>query len=165
MPAHSRLLANNGNKFPLKPPCLTHVSLCALCPLLTFRSPPLPTNANASQASTDAWIEIAQEVFDTLRIPALDPRLWDRTWELEILKEEMFTLNQRDEQFIEERLLQFFEQIGDKFYCRLPINHPNTGQSYCNHALGRKYRILGHLRAHLNFRPFVCGGDCGTPGW
>jgi hypothetical protein len=77
----------------------------------------------------------------------------------------MFTLNPGDEKIIEERLLQFFEQVGDKFYCRLPINHPGTGQSYCNHALGRKYRILGHLRVHLNFRPFICGGDCGAPDW
>ena len=112
-----------------------------------------------------AWIEIAQEVFDTLRISTLDSKLWDRTWELEKLKEEIFTINPGHEQIIEEQLLQFFDQEGDQFYCRIPISHPNTGQSYCNHALGRKYRILGHLRAHLNFRPFVCGGDCGTPGW
>lgn len=164
MSAASHQLACNGNHFLHKPSRLAHVYVRAFCPLLT-PVPPRPAHSSTSQAPAKAWIEIAQEVFDTLRIPALDPKLWDRTWELEKLKEEIFTINPGEEQIIEERLFQFFDQEGDKFYCRIPVNHPNTGQSYCNHALGRKYRILGHLRAHLNFRPFVCGGDCSNADW
>ena len=122
-------------------------------------------HANTFQPPAEAWIEIAEAVFATLGIPALDPKLWDRTWELEKLKEDVLTTNPGGEKIIEERLLQFFDQVGDKFYCRLPVNNPQTGQSYCNHELGRKNRILGHLRTHLNFRPFVCGGDCGILGW
>ena len=110
-------------------------------------------------------METVEEIFATLRIPALDPQLWDRTLESEKLKEDVLSTNPADETIVEERLLQFFEQKEGKFHCRLPINDTTTGQSYCDHALGRKNRILGHLRAHLNFRPFVCGGDCGNPSW
>jgi len=106
--------------------------------------------------------ELKEDVFT---VNPGDPKLWDRTWELEKLKEDVITTNPGDEKIIEERLLQFFEQVGDRFYCRIPINDPKTGQSYCNYEQGRKRRILGHLRMHLNFRPFVCGGDCGTPSW
>jgi hypothetical protein len=110
-------------------------------------------------------VERLVEIFAALGIPALDSRLWDRTWEWTRLQDDVLSINPGDEKLIEERLLEFFEQEGDRFYCRLPINDSETGQTYCNHSLGRKNRILGHLRMHLNFRPFICGGDCGKHEW
>ena len=121
-----------------------------------------------AQHSSEIPIDIAtvgSMALAALGIPVLDTELRDRTWRWEQLMEDVLAINVGDDHIIDERLLQFFEQDGDKFYCRLPINDPKHGETYCNAKLGRKKRILGHLRAHLNYRPFICGGDCGNPSW
>ena len=121
-----------------------------------------------AQHSSEIPVDIAtagSTALDALGIPVLDAELWDRTWAWEKLKVDVLTKNPGDDYIIDELLLQFFERVGDRFYCRVPINDPKTGQSYCNINLNRKHRIFGHLRLHLNSRPFICGGDCGNPSW
>jgi len=58
-------------------------------------------------------------------------------------------------------LLEFTERREGPFYCIVPVE---TG--LCNYSNNKKGRMLSHIRIkHLNFRPFPCGGQCGTQGW
>ena len=58
-------------------------------------------------------------------------------------------------------LLEFTERRDGSFYCMVP-----AGTGICNHRNAKKSRMLSHIRKdHLNFRPFPCGGQCGTQGW
>ena len=58
-------------------------------------------------------------------------------------------------------LLAFMERREGGFYCMVPVE---TGM--CNYRNAKKGRMLSHIRKdHLSFRPFPCGGQCGTQGW
>jgi len=52
------------------------------------------------------------------------------------------------------------------YRCMVPIYNPQGTLVRCGHQVRRKGRILRHVKDHhLRYRPFLCGGKCGTPDW
>jgi len=68
---------------------------------------------------------------------------------------------------VDDELMSFVSRIGRRsFQCRVPVRNFDGTPIYCEHQVQRKERILRHVKdTHLNYRPFVCGGQCRNSDW
>jgi hypothetical protein len=58
------------------------------------------------------------------------------------------------------------EGTARDYQCMVPIHDSHGRLVHCGHQIQRKDRILRHVKDnHLNYRPFVCGGRCGSDAW
>jgi hypothetical protein len=66
---------------------------------------------------------------------------------------------------IEKYLTPFFHHIGDrKFRCVAPVgNEPGGG--VCGWEGVKKDRTINHICRHLDYKAYVCNGECGRPRW
>ena len=57
-------------------------------------------------------------------------------------------------------LMDFSVRWNNRTYCRVP-----TSNGFCNSNVNKEL-FLHHIRKdHLNFLPFVCGGECRSQKW
>jgi hypothetical protein len=62
--------------------------------------------------------------------------------------------------------ISMVEGTARGYQCMVPIHGSQGGPVYCGYQIQRKDRILRHVKGtHLNYRPFVCGGRCGSNAW
>ena len=58
------------------------------------------------------------------------------------------------------------EGTSRDFRCMVPIYDSQGTLVHCGHQVQRRDRILRHVKDnHLNYRPFICGGKCGSRDW
>ena len=60
-------------------------------------------------------------------------------------------------------LTQWLDEVDEGIVCCAPLD---SEESWCGYGpFKRLDRAVAHVRKHLDFRPFHCGGDCGQAGW
>jgi hypothetical protein len=85
---------------------------------------------------------------------------WDETYAAAVQWSVSGTIEPNDQNG-QSVLMEWVERRPDAFYCKVP-----TTSGRCQVYNAKKDRILSHVRKdHLNFRPFLCRGVCGTPHW
>lgn len=63
--------------------------------------------------------------------------------------------------------LQWLNEVeveeGNSWVCRVPLD---VELGWCDHRpFSRLDRAIAHVRKHLDFKPFACGGRCGNERW
>ena len=123
------------------------------------------SNAVAFPLGTDdqTWEQALHYIEHVLGVTPLPPDLWEDTNEWHRLK----SACQADHDEIESLLHRWFIRLpppdNHRFECRVPVNDDRT--NYCGATMHKKWRILSHIRTHLQYRPFACDGQCGSTGW
>ena len=101
-----------------------------------------------------------------LGVTPLPPALWDDTNEWDRLKRACQT-GSTDHDEIEGLLHRWFIRLSpplrDRFECQVPVN--SDCADYCRSTMHKKWRILAHIRSHLQYRPFACKGQCRETTW
>jgi len=107
----------------------------------------------------------------TANITPLTPAIWDSVrWEnaKEVLSNKIAT-GEADSDSVDNDLQPFISRVEGTtrdYQCMVPICDSQGRLVHCGHQIQRKDRILRHVRDnHLHYRPFVCGGRCGTSDW
>ena len=107
----------------------------------------------------------------TANIPLLPAATWDMVrWESakEVLTSKIVS-READSHSVDSDLQSFISKVegtSRDFQCMVPMYNPEGRLVHCGHQIQRKDRILRHVKDnHLNYRPFVCGGKCGTEYW
>ncbi|SRR5258706_2396868 len=101
-----------------------------------------------------------------LGVTPLPSTLWDDTNEWDRF-ERACQAGSTDHDKIEHLLLKWFIRLSpplnNRFQCRVPVN--NDHADYCGTTMHKKWRILAHIRSHLQYRPFACNGQCQATTW
>lgn len=110
-------------------------------------------------------------VVRTANITPLPKATWDKAmWDdvKEVLTNKIAT-GEADSEFVDNELESFVlrvEGTSRGYQCIVPIYDAQGNPVHCGHQIQRRDRILRHVRdLHLHYRPFVCGGRCGTGDW
>ena len=108
---------------------------------------------------------------ETANIAPLPAATWDMVrWEnaKEILSSRIVA-GETDSHSVDNDLQSFIskDEGPSRYYqCMVPIYDSQGGLVHCGHQVQRKDRILRHVRdTHLHYRPYACGGRCGTGDW
>lgn len=111
------------------------------------------------------------QAMSTANIPLLPAATWDMVrWEnaKEVLTSKIVS-READSHSVDNDLQSFISKVegtSRDFQCMVPIYNSEGSLVHCGHRIQRKDRILRHIKdSHLNYRPFVCGGRCGTDYW
>jgi hypothetical protein len=99
--------------------------------------------------------------FQKLEMYFLNPRQNDlRTLLNHILASSWYQKNEKEPENDMKRsiLSPFLErsQKGNSYKCRF---------DFCSKSFDRQDRAIGHVRTHIAYRPFQCGGRCGAADW
>lgn len=107
----------------------------------------------------------------TANIVPLPAAIWDMVrWEnaREVLSSKIVA-GEADSHSVDNDLQSFISKVegtSRSYQCMVPIRDPQGGLVHCGHQVQRKDRILRHVKDnHLHYRPYVCGGRCGTGDW
>lgn len=107
---------------------------------------------------------------ETANIVPLPAAVWDGVrWEnaKEVLSGRI-AAGEADPHSVDNDLQSFISKSeASRYYqCMVPIPDSQGGLVHCGHRIQRKDRILRHVKDnHLHYRPFACGGRCGTSDW
>jgi hypothetical protein len=122
--------------------------------------PPLGTD------DQHTWEQAIYYIEHVLRVKPLPSDLWEDTTEWDRLKCAC-QAGSADHDTTESLLHRWFIRLpqpnNDRFECRVPVN--DNKKAYCGASMQKKWRILSHIRLHLQYRPYICGGQCGETGW
>jgi hypothetical protein len=73
-----------------------------------------------------------------------------------------------DSHSVDNDLQPFISRVDGtmNYQCMVPIYDSQGRPGHCGYQMQRKVRILGHVKhKHLQYRPFACGGRCGSDDW
>jgi len=123
-------------------------------------SPPLGTD------DQQTWEQALYYVEHVLGVTPLPQGLWGDTNEWDRLKRACqagSTDHDKTESLLHRWFIRLPPPQSDRFECRVPVNDDRA--FYCAATMHKKWRILSHIRSHLQYRPFACHGQCGVTGW
>ena len=109
------------------------------------------------------WEQALHYIERVLGVTPLPPRLFQDTNEWDRLKRACHADHDEIESLLHRWFIRLPPPDNHRFECRVPFNDDRT--NYCGATMHKKWRILSHIRTHLQYRPFACGGQCGSPGW
>jgi len=109
------------------------------------------------------WEQALSYVEHVLGVTPLPSGLWEDTNEWGTLKSACQANHDQTESLLHRWFTRLPPPCNDRFECRVPVNDDRT--SYCGATMHKKWRILSHIRSHLQYRPFACNGQCGVTGW
>lgn len=114
------------------------------------------------------WEQALHYIEHVLGVTPLPQGLWQDTCEWNQLKSACQAgSTDTDHDKTESLLYRWFIRLppphNDRFECQVPVNDDRS--AYCKATMHKKWRILSHIRSHLQYRPFACNGQCGVPTW
>lgn len=127
------------------------------------------TSAETNDAQLEDLCKRGEVALQKANIKPLDIIvLHDANWKgaFEALSD-LIAAEEIDPPAVDDELELFVLNIKKRtFQCRVPVQNFDGTLIYCEHQVQRKDRILRHVKdTHLNYRPFVCGGQCRNVAW